>query len=95
MDLFRATRALVVTSSNYSPSAVTYARSRGVTLWNRSTLAAELAAIQRERLSTGTRRLVSDLRAGGRVCLGLWVTALVVFATTLRQLRRRSPMTRS
>jgi restriction system protein len=95
MDLFRATRALLVTSSTYSPSAITYAKSCGVTLWNRATLAAELAAIQRERLSTGTRRLVADLRAGGRVCLSVWVTALVALAMTSRRLRRTRRTTRN
>jgi hypothetical protein len=90
MGLFRATQALVVTSSTYSPRAVTYANSCGVTLWNRATLAAELAAIQREQLSTGTRRLVSDVRAGCRVLLGVWVTALVAFAMASRRVRRRT-----
>jgi hypothetical protein len=95
MGRFRATRALVVTSSNYSLNAVTYANSCGVTLWNRTTLAAELAAIQQEQLSTGARRLVADVRAGGRVCLGLWVTALVAFAITLRKVRRTRQTTRN
>ena len=95
MGRFRATRALVVTSSTYSPSAVTYADSCGVTLWNRATLAAELAAVQREQLSTGTRRLVSDVRAGSRMCLGVWVTALVVFAMTSRRVRQARSTTRN
>jgi Restriction endonuclease len=89
MGRYRATRALVVTSSTYSPSDVTYANSCGVTLWNRATLAAELAAIHSEQSSTGTRRLVSDVRAGGRVCLGLWVSALVALAMTSRKIRRK------
>ena len=95
MGRFRATRAVVVTSSAYSPKTVTHADSCGVTLWNRATLAAELAAIQNEQLSTGARRLVSDVRAGGRVCLGVWVTALVAFAMNSRRLRRTRPTTRS
>ncbi len=94
MDRFHATGALVVTLSTYSPSAVTFANSCGVTLWNRATLAAELAAIQRERQSTGTRRLVSDLRSGSRVCLGVWVSALVVFGVMSRSAVRRRPTTR-
>jgi restriction system protein len=95
MGQFRATRALVVTSATYSPSAVTYANSCGVTLWNRATLAAELAAVQREQLSTGTRRLVSDVRAGACVCLGLWVSALVALAMTSRRVRRRRTTSRT
>ena len=95
MGRFRATRALVVTSSTYSPGAVTYANSCGVTLWNRTTLAAELAAIQREQSLTGTRRLISDVRAGGRVCLGVWVSALVVLAVASRRVRRRRSTTRN
>jgi HJR/Mrr/RecB family endonuclease len=95
MGRFRATRALVVTSSTYSPRAVTYANSCGVTLWNRANLAAELAAIQREHSLTGTRRLISDVRAGGRVCLGVWVTALVAFAMAWRRVRRTRSTTRN
>jgi HJR/Mrr/RecB family endonuclease len=94
-DRFGATGALMVTLSTYSPSAVTFANSCGVTLWNRATLAAELAAIQRERRSTGTRRLVSDLRAGSRVCLGVWVSALVVLGVMSRSGVRKRPTTRS
>ena len=95
MGRFRATRALVVTSSTYSPRAITYANSCGVTLWNRAALAAELAAIQGEQSSTGTRRLVSDVRAGGRVCLGVWVTALVALAVASRRVHRTRPTTRN
>jgi HJR/Mrr/RecB family endonuclease len=95
MGRFRATRALVVTSSTYSPRAITYANSCGVTLWNRAALAAELAAIQREQSSTGTRRLISDVRAGGRVILGVWVSALVVLAVASRRVRRTRSTTRN
>ena len=58
-------------------------------------LAAELAAIQGEQSSTGTRRLVSDVRAGGRVCLGVWVTALVALAVASRRVHRTRPTTRN
>jgi HJR/Mrr/RecB family endonuclease len=95
MGRFRATQALVVTSSTYSPRAVMYANSCGVTLWNRETLAAELASIQREQLATGSRRLISDVRAGGRVCLSVWVTALVVLAVASRRVLRTRPTTRN
>lgn len=89
MGRFHATRALVVTSSTYSPSAVTFADFSGITLWNRSTLASELAAIQREGRSTGLRKLVSDLRAASHICLGVWATALVVFSSLSWRLRRQ------
>jgi len=94
MDRFRATRALVVTSSIYSQRAITLADSSNVTLWNRSTLASELAAIQREDRSTGVRRLIADLRAGGRVCLGMWVAALAVLSAMSWRLYRRKPTAR-
>ena len=94
MNRFRATRALVVTSSSYSQSAITLADSSGVTLWNRSTLASELAAIQREDRSTGVRRLIADLRAGGRVCLGMWVAALALFSAMSWRLYRGRPATK-
>jgi hypothetical protein len=93
-ERFRATGVLVVTSSTYSPSAVSFAHSCGVTLWNRSTLAAELAVLQRERRSTGGQRLASDLRTGYRVCLGLWVSALVMFTMSSRRVFRRRPTAR-
>ncbi len=94
MDRFRATRALVVASSSYSQRAITLADSSGVTLWNRSTLASELTAIQREDRATGVRRLIADLRAGGRVCLGMWVAALAVLSALSWRLYRRRPTTR-
>lgn len=79
-DRFRASNALVVTSSTYSPNAISFAGSCGVSLWNRATLAAELDALQRDQRSTGPRRLVSDLRAGALVCLSAWVSTLVLFS---------------
>ena len=66
---YGAARALVVTSSNYSQQAVTVANSNGVTLWNRTILASELAEFRgrlrcQEVLIGPTRRLpdMSGLR---------------------------------
>ena len=88
MAHYGAARALVVAPSNYSPEAITVANSKGVVLWDRATLAAELSAFRGERLLSGVRLFSSDLRAGIRICLGF------IFATlflTRRLFARKRP----
>jgi restriction system protein len=90
MARYRAPRALVVTSSDYSRHAVTVAHSNGVTLWNRATLAAELTVIRGKPLQSGVRRFSSELQAGTRICLG-FVVAVFVAALALGSRTRRPP----
>jgi len=87
-------RALVVTSSDYSDDAVTAASSYGVTLWNRATLAAELATFCDEELLSGVQRFSSDLRAGSRICLGFITTLLVALVVASAVARSRRPAKR-
>jgi curved DNA-binding protein CbpA len=89
MAHYGATRALVVTSSDYSEHAITVANSNGVTLWNRATLAAELTSFRGEPFQSGVKRLSSELRAGSCICLGLvagLIVALVAKGTKERRL---------
>jgi hypothetical protein len=82
MARYGATRALVVTSSNYSLDAVAVANSSGVTLWNRADLAAELTVFSGPRAQSWMERLSSELRAGSGICLG-FVAAVVVALMTV------------
>ncbi len=89
MARYGADRALVVTPSDYSEQAVTVANSNGVTLWNRATLAAELTVFRGERFQPGVRRLASQVGAGSRIGLGLFVAlfvALVAMSTKKRRI---------
>jgi HJR/Mrr/RecB family endonuclease len=91
MAHYGVARALVVTSSNYSEYAVTVANSSGVTLWNRSDVAVELAALRDRPPQSGLVQFSSDLRAGARICLGFLATLLVALvAASTAQRRRRS-----
>ncbi len=83
---YRAARALVVTSSNYSQEAVTVANSNGVTLWNRTMLASELAEF---RGHSGVKKFSSDLRAGSRICLGFLAALFVALIAANANTRRR------
>ena len=83
---YGASRALVVTSSNYSQDAVTVANSNGVTLWNRSMVEAELSAF---RSRSGVKKLGSDLRAGSRICLGFVAALFMVQVVANANARRR------
>lgn len=83
---YGAARALVVTSSNYSQQAVTVANSNGVTLWNRTILASELAEF---RGRSGVKKFSSDLRAGSRICLGFVAALFVVLVAANANARRR------
>lgn len=85
---FGVAQALVVTSSNYSAQAVTVAHSNGVTLWDRGTLAAELATFRGECLESGIKRCSSDLRAGSRICLGSVATLFVIVVAAMAKARR-------
>ena len=89
MARYGVARALVVTSSNYSPQAVTVANSNGVTLWNRATLAAELSVFRGEPRESGVKRLSSELRAGSRICLGFLATVFVALVAAGTRARRR------
>ena len=88
MARYRAARALVVTSSDYSQHAVTEANSNGVTLWNRAILAAELTVFHRNSLQSGVKRLSSELGAGSRICLGFLAALFVAFVAVSTQARR-------
>jgi hypothetical protein len=83
---YGAARALVVTSSNYSEQAVTVANSSGVTLWNRTILASELAEF---RGQSGVKKFSSDLRAGSRICLGFVAALFVALVAANANARRR------
>jgi len=91
MARYRAPRALVVTSSDYSQDAVTVANSNGVTLWNRATLAAELTVIRGKPLQSGARRFSAELRAGSRICLGFLAAFFVAFVAVSTRARRLPP----
>lgn len=88
MTRYRAPRALVVTSSDYSQHAVTVANSNGVILWNRATLAAELTVIRGTPLQSGARRFSSELRAGSRICLGALAAVFVAFMAISSRARK-------
>lgn len=88
MARYGATRALVVTPSDYSRDAVTVANSNGVTLWNRSDLAAELTVFRGKKPQSGVTRLSSDLRAGSRICLGFLAAIFVALVAVSVQARR-------
>ena len=90
MAMYGAARALVVTSSDYSQNAVTVAHSNGVTLWNRTALAAELTVFRVDALQSGVKRLASELRAGSRICLGFFALLLVALAANTTRVRRRA-----
>lgn len=92
MGHYGAARALVVTPSNYSPDAITEANSKGVMLWDRATLAAELSAFSGERLQSGVKLFSSDLRAGIRICLGFFFATLFVTRWTIRTKTSRRPV---
>lgn len=94
MAHYGVARALVVTSSSYSPDAVTVANTEGVTLWDRATLAAELSVFSGEPLQHGLRRFSSDLRAGSRICLGFLAALLVGFVAASTKASRRAAKTR-
>ena len=87
MARYGAARALVVTPSDYSREAVTVANSNGVTLWNRSDLAAELTVFRGRRLQSGVKQLSSDLRAGSRMCLGFVAVVFVALVAVSTQAR--------
>ena len=91
---YGAAQALVVTPSNYSPDAITVANSKGVMLWDRATLAAELSAFSGERLPSGVKLFSSDLRAGIRICLGFFFATLFVTRWALRTRASRRPVKR-
>jgi curved DNA-binding protein CbpA len=91
MAHYGAARALVVTSSNYSQHAVMVAKSNGVTLWNRATLAAELTVFRGQRNPSGAKRLSWDFQAGTRICLGFVVTVFVALVAARTPTRRRNP----
>ncbi len=81
-------RVLLVTSANYSEEAVTAATSNGVTLWNRATLDSELSLFN-DTMSSGVKRLTSDLGAGTRITLGAVAALFVgVLAILSKQGRR-------
>ena len=82
---------LVVTSSDYSQDAVTAANSKGVILWNRATLAAELTAFRGDPFQSGVKRLSTEVRAGSRICLG-YFAALFVVLVAMRKRARRPPL---
>ena len=87
-------RALVVTSSDYSPDAVAVANSNGVTLWNRAALATELSAFRCESLPSGVKRFSGDLRAGSLITLGSLATLLVALVAAGTRARSRLPAVR-
>jgi HJR/Mrr/RecB family endonuclease len=91
MTRYRAPRALVVTSSDYSQEALTVASSNGVTLWNRATLAAELTVIRGRPLQSGMRRFSSELQSGTRICLGFVAAFFVAVVALSTRARRPSP----
>jgi hypothetical protein len=82
MTRYRAQRALVVTSSDYSQQAVSMANSNGVTLWNRAILTAEFNEIRAKPLQLGARRFSSELRAGSRICLGFLAAFFVAYVVS-------------
>ncbi len=82
-------RALVVTSSNYSQHAVTVANTKGITLWDRATLAAELSTYRAEPVQSGRQRFSADLRAGSLICLGFCAALLVALAVAGTRARNR------
>src|SRR6201999_3134784 len=75
---YGAARALVVTSSSYSPDAVAVASSSGVELWNRVDLADELTMLRARPMPSGMEQLSLELQAGSRLCLGFVVAVFVV-----------------
>ena len=86
---YGVSRVLLVTSANYSEEAVTAASSSGVTLWNRATLDSELSLFDGDAMSSGVKRLTSDLGAGTRIYLGAVAALFVgVLALISRQGRR-------
>jgi restriction system protein len=89
MTRYGAARALVVTSSDYSKDAVTVANSSGVTLWNRSVLAAELTTFRGAPSPSGVKRLSSEVRAGSRICLGVLAALFVALVAASTKARRR------
>jgi restriction system protein len=95
MDRYGATRALVVTSSNYSDRAVADAEAHGVTLWDRAALAAELSALRAPALESGVQRFSSDFRAGARIFLGFVATTLAASAAAGRRARAQQQANRA
>jgi uncharacterized protein YbaP (TraB family) len=94
MDRYGASRALVVTSSNYSDRAVSEASSSGVTLWNRTALAAELSGLRGPALESGVKRFSSDFRTGSRIFLGFVATTFAAFAAANARARKRQQTNR-
>lgn len=94
MAHYGAARALVVTSSDYSDHAVTVAKSNGVTLWNRATLAAELTGFRGEPFQSGVKRFSSELRAGSCICLGFLAALIVALVAKGTKERKRAPTKR-
>jgi restriction system protein len=90
MARYRATRALVVTSSDYSQHAVAVANSNGIKLWNRATLAAELTTFRGEPSQSVVKRLSSELRTGSRMCLGFFAALFVAVVAMSTKPRRPS-----
>jgi hypothetical protein len=90
---YRAARALVVTSSNYSQDAVAVANANGVTLWNRAALAAELSTFRADSHPSGPKRFSADLRAGSLITLGSLATLLVALVAWRTRARNRMAAT--
>ena len=82
-------RAMLVTSSSYSPQAVSVANVNGVTLWNRAVLAEQLLALPVRPPRSVVKRFTSDLQAGSRICLGLLAVLLVTLGAASNQARKR------
>lgn len=82
-------RAMLVTSSSYSPQAVSVAKSNGVTLWNRAMLAEQLAAFPGIPPRSALLRFTADLRAGSRICLGLLAVLVINLGAVVAHARKR------
>jgi hypothetical protein len=66
------------------------AQSNGVTLWNRSTLAAELTVLRGDPPRSGVKRLSSEFQAGSRICLGFPAAVFVALVALRARARRPS-----
>jgi hypothetical protein len=87
---YGAARAMVVTSSTYTEHAVTLASSSGVTLWDRVTLANELAAFRGEPSPSALQRFSAELRVGSRISRGMIGAFFVALVAANSKPRRRS-----
>ena len=88
-DRYGVERAMLVTSSSYSPRVVSAASSNRVTLWNRATLAQQLAAFPNHPPRSTLKRFTADVQAGSRICLGLLAVVLVTLGVQYAKARRR------